>query len=355
MPDVVMHAEPAPVPCSAKKSVALVECGLHPLVIMNISEHWTRMRAQSRDKVAQKVYGAVLGAIEEGRVDMVNSFELRMYPKDGHMQFNEEFLRQRLSQYKEVFPELDVVGWYCTGDDELEQDEVHLQSLFALTIDSPVFVKLNPTVDSATKRNIPVKVYCSKDTPLASHEHTLVEIDWTLVSEQSERIGIDHIARLSHAGDDGAVSIEGKQMRAAGSAIGMLLDRIEIICNYLRGVEEGRFPPNAEIIREANKICQRLPLIKPAEFDKRFKAQERDARAAMLLARMTEICGTLSSLQTKTNMLNTITSWRSIMTVPTQQPKKKMCQRPTGSTISAPSMAADICVNNDMAHAPEVD
>ncbi|KHJ78761.1 hypothetical protein OESDEN_21616 [Oesophagostomum dentatum] len=83
----------------------------------------------------------------------------------------------------------------------------------------------------------------------------MTEIDWTLVSEQSERIGIDHITRLSQAGDDGAVSIEAKQMRAAGSAVSMLLDKIGIICEYLKGVQEGKYQANDEIIREANKVC----------------------------------------------------------------------------------------------------
>ncbi|EPB75192.1 Mov34/MPN/PAD-1 family protein [Ancylostoma ceylanicum] len=386
MTDVMMHTEPAAtLPCSTKKaSVPQVECSLHPLVIINISEHWTRVRAQSRDKAAQKVFGAVLGKVDEGHVEMVNSFELRMFTLDGHTRFNEEFLRQRLGQYKEVFPELDLVGWYCTGEDGIEQDEILLQSLFAVAIDSPLLVKLNPTINPQGKRNVPVKVFYSRETPLVSTGHELTEVEWTLVSEQSERIGIDHITRLSQAfhyrekmmwmyvcvfasadvqcltmasiqaGDDGAVSIEAKQMRAAGSAVSMLLDKIGIICEYLKGVQEGKYPANDEIIREANKICQRLPLLKPAEFDDGFKAQERDARAAMLLAKMTEICGTLSSLQAKTNLLGTITAWRSIATIPQQQPKKKSTQRVTAVTAPAAPIAADVGANN-VAHSPDVD
>ncbi|KIH68197.1 hypothetical protein ANCDUO_01472 [Ancylostoma duodenale] len=161
--------------------------------------------------------------------------------------------------------------------------------------------------------------------------------------------------RVERAGDDGAVSIEAKQMRAAGSAVSMLLDKIGIICEYLKGVQEGKYPANDEIIREANKICQRLPLLKPAEFDDGFKAQERDARAAMLLAKMTEICGTLSSLQAKTNLLGTITAWRSIATIPQQQPKKKSAQRVTAATAPAAPVAADVGANNVGTHSPDVD
>ncbi|KJH44820.1 hypothetical protein DICVIV_09139 [Dictyocaulus viviparus] len=284
-------------------------------------------------------------------------FEVMLRQKEEEEKKAAKMARRAELQKKtiaDVFPELDVVGWYCTGGDGLEQSEILLQSLFAAAIDSPLIVKLDPTADSQSRRNVPVKVYCGRET-LVSTGHSLVELDWTLVSEQSERIGIDHITRLSQAGDDGAVSSEGKQMRAVGSAIGMLLDRMEIICKYLKGVEEGKFLANDEIIRETNKLCQRIPLLKPAEFDKRFNMQERDARAAMLLAKMTETCGTLSSLQAKTNVLGTVTAWRSFVTFPTQQPKKKISQRSTGSGNSNPVLSTDLSVNNDIAHSPEVD
>lgn len=49
-------------------------------------------------------------------------------------------------------------------------------------------------------------------------------------------------------------------MRAAGSAVSMLLDKIGVICEYLKGVEEGKFSANNEIIRESNKVRSLLPV-----------------------------------------------------------------------------------------------
>ncbi|KHJ82152.1 hypothetical protein OESDEN_18156 [Oesophagostomum dentatum] len=74
----------------------------------------------------------------------------------------------------------------------------------------------------------------------------------------------------------------------------------------------------------------------------------------MLLAKMTEVCGTLSSLQTKTNILGTITAWRSIATIPQQQPKKKSSQRVTTATTPAAPVATDAAQNNAV-HSPDVD
>lgn len=53
---------------------------LHPLVIVNISDHYTRVRAQQpRNKhhyLAPRVYGCVIG-VQRGRtVEIFNSFEL---------------------------------------------------------------------------------------------------------------------------------------------------------------------------------------------------------------------------------------------------------------------------------------
>ncbi|VDP05514.1 unnamed protein product [Heligmosomoides polygyrus] len=231
---------------------------MHPLVNINISEHWTRITgAKPRQTSTEGIWSSSRQIRVEA--EMVNPFKLCMFATDGYVTFIKEFLRQRLSQYKEVFPELDAVG------DELKPDELLLHLSFAVAMDCPLLVKMNPTVDSQAKRNVPVNVFF-QPTDSAS-----------LVRARASKSCLCR-----------------RKADASGwiSAVGMLLDRIEIICNYPKGVQEGRFPPNDEIIREANK---------------------RNARAAMLLARMTEICRTLSSLQTKTTTLGTtITAWRRI-------------------------------------------
>jgi COP9 signalosome complex subunit 6 len=60
-------------PAGAAPSVIVA---LHPLVIMNISEHWTRVRAQLGKST--QVYGALLGRQKGRNVELCTSFEIKM-------------------------------------------------------------------------------------------------------------------------------------------------------------------------------------------------------------------------------------------------------------------------------------
>jgi COP9 signalosome complex subunit 6 len=55
-------------------AVGSVTCSLHPLVIMNVSEHWTREKAQEGS--VQQVIGALIGKQKGRNIEIMNSFEL---------------------------------------------------------------------------------------------------------------------------------------------------------------------------------------------------------------------------------------------------------------------------------------
>jgi COP9 signalosome complex subunit 6 len=65
----------------AKNAVPSVTISLHPLVLMNIAEHWTRFRAQ--EGAAKAVYGALIGKQDGRKIEVYNSFELRHEIIDG--------------------------------------------------------------------------------------------------------------------------------------------------------------------------------------------------------------------------------------------------------------------------------
>ena len=141
---------------------------LHPLVVINISDHYTRARAQAAVSPAGPagastppcVYGAILGEqvrvgggprldhppyrrplgrgqrplgracklTSDGeqvgrRVELANSFELKMTKApNGADAFDMEYLRTRLEQYKKTYPKYDMLGWYCTRAELLPSD-----------------------------------------------------------------------------------------------------------------------------------------------------------------------------------------------------------------------------------------
>ncbi|KFM70548.1 COP9 signalosome complex subunit 6, partial [Stegodyphus mimosarum] len=188
---------------AASGTTGSVSVSLHPLVIMNVSEHWTRVKAQ--EGTAQQVIGALIGKQKGRNIEIMNSFELMCDRIEGHILINKDYYTSKEQQFKQVFSELDFLGWYTTGDTVNESDiEIHKQ--VCEINESPLFLKLNPV---GRHTELPVSMYESV-IDLVSGEATMlfVELSYTLATEEAERIGLDHMARMSanEAGESSLVA-----------------------------------------------------------------------------------------------------------------------------------------------------
>lgn len=123
-------------------SAPALSVSLHPLVIMNVSEHWTRIRAQEN---SSQVYGALIGKQKGRNIEIMNSFELMFDKIEGNIIFNDEYYATKEAQFKQVFPDLDFLGWYTTGDAPNESD-LNFHKQICKINESPLFLKLNPMV-----------------------------------------------------------------------------------------------------------------------------------------------------------------------------------------------------------------
>jgi len=77
-----------------------VTISLHPLVIMNISEHWTRFRAQHGEP--RQVYGALIGKQKGRNIEIMNSFELKTDVIGDETVINKDYYNKKEQQYKQV-------------------------------------------------------------------------------------------------------------------------------------------------------------------------------------------------------------------------------------------------------------
>lgn len=82
----------------AKNAIPSVAISLHPLVLMNIAEHWTRFRAQ--EGVSKPVYGALIGKQEGRKIEVYNSFELRYETIFDDVVINRDYYNTKEEQCK---------------------------------------------------------------------------------------------------------------------------------------------------------------------------------------------------------------------------------------------------------------
>lgn len=85
---------------AASGTIASVTISLHPLVIMNISEHWTRFRAQHCE--SRQVYGALIGKQKGRNIEVMNSFELKTDEIAEETIINKDYYNKKEQQYKQV-------------------------------------------------------------------------------------------------------------------------------------------------------------------------------------------------------------------------------------------------------------
>jgi COP9 signalosome complex subunit 6 len=291
-----VDGEKSGVPACAVSSGS-VSVALHPLVIMNISEHWTRVSAQEGKPT--QVLGALIGKQRGRNLEIMNSFELLFDIIDNKVHVDRVYYATKEDQFKQVFKDLDFLGWYNTGELNYESD-IHVHKQICEINESPVFLKLNPLARSS---ELPITIYESViDLVEKEAKMRFVELVYVLATEEAERIGVDHVARVS-GGDLRESSMVAEHLLAQHNAVKMLHGRIHIILEYIKAVEQGKLPKNHEILREAYSLCHRLPVMNTPKFREEFYSQCNDVSLITYLGAITKACNTMNQFVSKFNMV----------------------------------------------------
>lgn len=89
------------------------------------------------------VYGALIGKQKGRNIEIMNSFELLFTTIGDDIIIDKDYYNLKEEQFKQVFSEMDFLGWYTTGEILTERDiSVHKQ--LCVINESPVLLKLDP-------------------------------------------------------------------------------------------------------------------------------------------------------------------------------------------------------------------
>ena len=84
----------------------------------------------------------------------------------------------------------------------------------------------------------------------------------------------------------------------------MLASRVALIRDYVKAVEAGQLPLNHEVIREANALTARLPVLQTELFQPQFYKQCNDAALMTLMGSVQKSCNDLMQFINKYNVLH---------------------------------------------------
>ena len=254
---------------------------LHPLALVNISDHYIRFKAQlPPEEEPPRVLGCLLGFQEGNRdLEICNSFELIWTPEEGtgRVIVDAEYLAGQKVRYKTVYPKMEVVGWYSTGQAIDHEHDLDIHKAICDASEAPVYLLFDPfrvgedeanagTLGTSSRHKLrgaklPVDiveavVHVGADgSPHAHFRPAKYAIETTEV----ERIATDTLARAQ----EGEGTMTGQyvsHLRNFGSATEMLNARIEAIVEYLRAADSGEISrPDRATLRAAAALVKSLP------------------------------------------------------------------------------------------------
>ncbi|XP_010263068.1 PREDICTED: COP9 signalosome complex subunit 6a [Nelumbo nucifera] len=283
---------------------------LHPLVIVNISDHYTRVKSQAQPPHGSsnggsspppqppRVFGCVIG-IQRGRtVEIFNSFELLYDPSTESL--DRSFLEKKQELYKKVFPNFYILGWYSTGSDVQESD-MHIHKALMDINESPVYVILNPAINHSQK-DLPVTIYESELHVIDGIPQLIfVRSSYTIETVEAERISVDHVAHLKPSDGGSAATQLAAHLTGIHSAIKMLNSRIRVLHNYLLSMQRGDIPMEDSLLRQVSSLLRRLPAIESGKFQDDFQMEYNDTLLITYLAMLTNCSSTMNELVDKFN------------------------------------------------------
>ncbi|DBB04951.1 TPA: hypothetical protein ACH3X3_010232 [Trebouxia sp. C0006] len=288
---------------SSKQSSSGLDFHLHPLVLLNVSDHHTRAKANLEDPSLPppRVLGCLLGQQTGRVVDVSNSFEFMYENTASGLIIDEGLLTKKTEQYKQVFPKLDIVGWYATGEDVQEADMLIHRKIMELN-ESPVFLLFH-TQQNVIRKDLPVSLYESElhvvdDRP----SFIFVQAKFTVETSEAERIGVNQVAKVHATGNPTGTDQLAAHLTAIQSALKMLSGRIGILYQHIQKMQDGLVPYDHALLRQASSLLRRLPAMDSKQFKEEYIVEYSDAMLSLMMSTITKGLYNVNEMVDKFNM-----------------------------------------------------
>jgi len=217
---------------------------LHPLVLLNISQHFTRIRAQKNhtqnNLTPPIVGGALLGKLTARTTDIREVFEVPLNTDNEQAVLDINYMTEKAEHLTQV-TDLEVVGWYSTGSLLPREADHAITRQMNERKEATLMLKVDPFKSDRGTNDLPASLFELEPNG------ELVQRAFIIESLESERVVVEGLAN-----DYSGSSHEyGSLMR--------LYMKVNILEKYLASVESGELPPNPDLLRQVKCIVQKLP------------------------------------------------------------------------------------------------
>jgi len=275
-----------------------VSCSLHPVVMFEVLDHYTRRNTEDG-----RVVGALLGSVNaDGSVILKNSFPLPHDDPTAHQDFA-IFFNTMADLHHRVNPREHIVGWYTTtraGEgsgrgDEVSEEDIGLHNFFEDKIGDKhpcLLLKVDANIQNASKMGVQAFV-CSnmslradRNAPEMVLGKCFNKIRCQIRTYEAERIGVDFITQNTIG--QGGGEVLGTDLEKLESSIQKLIMMIESTIEHVDAVVEGYAKADTKVGRALAEAVASVPETAVGEFEASFNKGLQDLLMVQYLGAITQ-------------------------------------------------------------------
>lgn len=239
--------------------------GIHPIVILTISDFYNRMRVNSKGAVS-RVYGALMGQKVGNKVEVFSAFEFVNNSKnESKVDLDLKYIDTRRDLATQLFPKFDIVGFFSTKkvSETNESDKIFLNSLSSFSVSNPIYVILS-TSDIEKAKELPLNSYLF-DKKLNS----FTPVQQIIEGWESERICLETVTKGTDTQDNENPLM--KNLQTTKTALNVLKDNLSLISNNLE-----KFKNDQKFMELLEDLIDNVPSIEHSDYQTLMKNKQKE-------------------------------------------------------------------------------
>lgn len=267
---------------------------VHPLVLLSVVDHYKRVVAKSKNK---RVAGILLGEWNKGTLDVTNCYAVPFEedPKEPGVWFLDHIYHENMyGMYRKIAAKEKVIGWYVTST-KFKPHDTEINELLKKYTPNPILVMID--VEHTEELGLPTEAYCSVEevtrdgTIIRTFEH----IPSTVQAFEPEEIGVEQLLRDIK---DATISTLSTEINGKTLALKGLVNKMEIITQYLNDVIANKKQPNLQIIKNLQEIFNCLPNMNTEDMTRSLSIKNNDNTFILYL------CSIIRAIISLHNLIN---------------------------------------------------
>ncbi|KAK7239607.1 alpha,alpha-trehalase [Aureococcus anophagefferens] len=271
--------------------------GLHPLAIVGVSDHFTRVKlGGARVAPDSPVLGLLFGKQVGLDVAVFDAIELSM--ADGKL--DHDFLKKQAELFTDVYADRELLGWYCLAKSATPA-HLDLHREFLAYNESPLCLMMDPE-PSAESKDLPITIL-EAEVQVVDDVPTMLfaTLPFTLETLQAERISMEIVAKTAPTDGESALDTH---VEAVDTSLRTLGSRVAVLVDYLRAVAGGKAEPDFALLRQVSGLCDTLPTGGAPDQTRDLMRDYNDALMVSYLASVTKNANAVNDLSEKFMLIN---------------------------------------------------